>query len=125
MTLRKRLVFFGGGALMGTLIALFILDKKDVTFDYGPNARVLKTLRTKQRVFDQQAYQFFVNQQIDTSNIELFLTEADVVFSKSKPREKPCNFYHIETKFEDEKIGLYVKNCDTLVSIQKGFKLYE
>lgn len=122
MTLQRRLVYFGGGAIIGTFIALFIFKKKNVSFDYGPNARVLKTLRTKQRVFDDQAYQFFVNQNIDTAEVEFFLTKGDVDFSKSKPREKPCNFYHIETEYNNQKIGLYVKNCDTLVSIQKGFK---
>jgi len=102
---------------------LFILNKKEVTFDYLPNDRVLKTLRTKQRAFDNEAYEFFVSQRIDTANVELFLTYADVDFSKSKPREKPCNFYHIESEYKDQKIGLYVKNCDSLVTIQKGFKI--
>ena len=125
MTLRKRFLFFGGGAIVGTFIAFFILNKKNVSFDYGPNARVLKTLRTKQRTFDNQPYQFFVNQSIDTAQVELFLTHGDVDFSKSKPREKPCNYYHIETSYENQKLGLYVKNCDTLVTIQKGFKINE
>lgn len=123
MTLKRRLVYFGGGAIIGTFIALFILNKKDVSFDYLPNDRVLKTLRTKQRVFDNEAYNFFVNQHIDTSAVELFLTDADVDFSKSEPREKPCNFYHIETDYKGQKLGLYVKNCDTLVTIEKGFKI--
>jgi len=125
MRLRKRLVLFGGGAMIGTCIALFILNKKDVSFDYGPNARVLKTLRTKQRVFEDNAYQFFVNQNIDTAQVERLLTDADVDFSKSKPREKPCNYYHIESAYKRQKLGLYVKNCDTLVTIQKGFKINE
>ncbi len=117
------MVYFGGGAIIGTFIALFILKKKDVSFDYLPNDRVLKTLRTKQRKFDDKAYQFFVSQSIDTSNVELFLTHADVDFGKSKPREKPCNFYHIETEYKKQKLGLYVKNCDTIVTIQDGFKI--
>ena len=121
MTLRKRLVYFGGGAIIGTCIALFFLKKKDVSFDYLPNDRVLKTLRTKQRVFTDEAYQFFYNQGIDTSKVQNFLTDADVVFSKSQPREKPCNFYHIETTYNNRNLGLYVKNCDSLVTIQKGF----
>ncbi len=123
MTLKKRLLFFAGGALIGVFFVSIIFDKKDVTFDYFPNDRVLKTLRTKQRQFDDKALAFFKSQAIDTAQIEAFLTDADVDFGKSKPREKPCNFYHVESEFETKKIGLYIKNCDTLVTIQNGFNI--
>lgn len=123
MSLKKRLLFFGGGALIGVFFVWIIFDKKDVTFDYFPNDRVLKTLRTKQRVFDNKALQFFYAKEIDTAQIETFLTRGDVDFGQSKPREKPCNFYHIEADYNQKKIGLYVKNCDTLVTIQKGFEI--
>ena len=68
-----------------------------------PNDRVLKTLRTKSRVFEQKALTFFVEKDIDTAQIERFLTDANVNFSESKQRLKPCNYYQVETIYEQRK----------------------
>jgi hypothetical protein len=125
MSTRKRVVFFAIGLLIGIVFVQIIFDKKDVSFDYLPNDRVLKTLRTKQRQFDQKALSFFKEEGIDTSKIEYFLKESEVNFNKSRQREKPCNFYHIESKHDNMKLGLEVKNCDTLVTIKDAFKIIE
>lgn len=123
MSLTKRIFFFAIGISIGIVFVIIIFNKKDVSFDYLPNDRVLKTLRTKSRVFEQKALTFFVEKNIDTAQIERFLTDANVNFNESKQRLKPCNYYQIETIYDKEKIGLYLKNCDTLVTIQKAFKI--
>jgi len=125
MNLKKRLVYFAIGLGIGLVFVKIIFDKKDVTFDYLPNERVLKTLRTKPRIFDEKAILFFNQKDIDTSLIESFLSDADVNFKKSKPRQKPCNFYLIETQYQNDKLAVDVKNCDTLVTIQDVFKINE
>lgn len=123
MSIRKRILYFVIGLFIGIIFVQIIFDKKDVSFDYLPNDRVLKTLRTKQRVFDQKALSFFQQEQIDTSKIEFFLKESNVNFEKSRQREKPCNFYLIESEYKKMKLGFNIKNCDTLVTIQNAFKI--
>ncbi len=123
MSLKKRIAFFAMGLLIGIVFVKLIFGKKDVTFDYLPNDRVLKTLRTKQRVFSDNAYQFFYNQNIDTSVVESFLKEGDVNFSQSQQRQKPCNFYQIEKDIENKSYAIFVRNCDTLVTVEKAYKL--
>lgn len=123
MSIRKRILYFVIGLFIGIIFVQIIFDKKDVSFDYLPNDRVLKTLRTKQRVFDQKALFFFQQEQIDTSKIEFFLKESNVNFEKSRQREKPCNFYLIESEYKKMKLGFNIKNCDTLVTIQNAFKI--
>jgi len=123
MSIRKRIVFFTIGLFIGIIFVKIIFDKKDVSFDYLPNDRVLKTLRTKQRIFDQNALSFFQQEQIDTSKIDYFLKEAEVNFDKSKQREKPCNFYQIESDYQKMRLGFLIKNCDTLVTIENAFKI--
>jgi len=124
MSTRKRIIYFALGLIIGVIFVQIIFNKKDVSFDYLPNDRVLKTLRTKQRQFDQKALNFFQNEQIDTSKIEYFLTEAEVNFDESRQREKPCNFYQIESEYKTTKLGIQIKNCDTIVTIQDAFKIY-
>ena len=130
MSLKKRLIYFAIGLSIGIIFVQIILDKKGLSLtdyfsDYFPNGRVLNTLKSKQRVFDQKALTFFENEQIDTAKIEIFLTDANVDFSESKQRLKPCNYYQVEAIHKKEKIGLYLKNCDTLVTIERAFKINE
>ena len=47
MTLRKRVFYYGIGLAIGTLILMMIWDKKGLSVDYWPNARVLKDIRKK------------------------------------------------------------------------------
>ncbi|MBS3737846.1 DUF4258 domain-containing protein [Mesohalobacter halotolerans] len=125
MSLKKRLLYFAIGLSIGLVFVKIIFDKKDVSFDYFPNDRVLKTLRTKQRNFDDKALIFFREHTIDTSLIEEFLTSSDVNFKKSQQRKKPCSFYQIEAKHQNDLLAIQVKNCDTLVTIQNAFKINE
>ena len=55
MTFKQRLPFFLGGLTIGIIIVVFVFGKKNTTFDYGPNARVLKNIRIKERVFSEKA----------------------------------------------------------------------
>lgn len=123
MSTRKRIVFFAIGLIIGIIFVQIIFDKKEVSFDYLPNDRVLKTLRTKQRQFDQKALNFFTKEGIDTSKIEYFLKDSEVNFEESRQREKPCNFYQIESDYKKSRLGFKIKNCDTLVTIQDAFKI--
>ncbi|MGX1023704.1 hypothetical protein [Flavobacterium sp. CS20] len=125
MSLKKRILYFAVGLSIGLVFVKIIFDKKDVSFDYLPEDRVLKTIRTKQRVFDDKALLFFHQQNIDTSLIQSFLTDGNVNFNKSQQRKKPCNFYYIESKYQEDKLALNIKNCDTLVTIQNTFKINE
>lgn len=123
MSLKKRILFFAIGLFIGIIFVKIIFDKKDVSFDYLPNERVLKTLRTKHRTFEDKALLFFQEQSIDTSEIESLLTKAEVNFDKSQQRKKPCNFYYIESAHQNKTLALEIKNCDTLVTIQNAFKI--
>lgn len=123
MSLKKRLLYFAIGLSIGLVFVKIIFDKKDVNFDYLPNDRVLKTLRTKQRTFDDKALIYFQEQSIDTSLIESFLTIGEVNFDKSQQRKKPCNIYQIEANYQNTILAIGIKNCDTLVTIQNAIKI--
>jgi len=125
MSLKKRILYFAIGLFIGIVFVKIIFDKKDVSFDYLPEDRVLKTLKTKQRIFDDKALLFFQQNNIDTSLIANFLNEAEVNFSKSKQRKKPCNFYYLQTPHRQNTIAFNVKNCDTLVTILNAHKINE
>ena len=47
MNLFKRFIYYIIGVFFGSLVVYFIWKGKDVSFDYGMDARTLKTIRTK------------------------------------------------------------------------------
>lgn len=119
MQLLKRFGYYAIGLGFGAIIVLFIWKGKDVSFDYGMDARTLKTIRIKKRLFSENAQQVLMNSNIDTTTISTILKHGDVDFGKSKPRIKPCAEYFITGKDSLENIDIYVIRCDSTATIDK------
>ena len=119
MELKRRFTLFGFGFFIGILLLLFFLNGKDASCNYFPNARMLEILRNKERLIDSEVAKIMKDQQIDSTAIARFLSEGDIDFSKSKPRQEPCRYYWIDGFIKEQSASIYVENCDTLVTIQK------
>ncbi len=119
MKLLKRFLFYGIGLIIGSIFVYFIWEKKDVHFDYGPNARVLKTIRTDVRLFSDDAKESMRVIELDSVDIATILLDGDVDFGESSPRTKPCKTYVIHGNPKDKEITLIVKKCDTISTIDK------
>lgn len=119
--LLKRVGYYLVGVSIGSIFVYFFWNKKDATFDYGMDARTLKTIRIKKRLFSEDAKKVMQNSDIDTLKISTILHIGDVDYGKSKPRQKPCAEYYITGKRELENISLYVTRCDSTATIEKIF----
>lgn len=119
MHLLKRFGYYLIGIALGSLVVLFIWKGKDVSFDYGMDARTLKTIRIKKRLFSDSAQQTLATSKIDTATISTILNHGDVDFGKSKPRLKPCAEYFITGKDSLNHIDLYITRCDSTATINK------
>ncbi|MDY0779605.1 DUF4258 domain-containing protein [Tenacibaculum sp. IB213877] len=117
MQLLKRFGYYLLGVAIGVPVVLFFWKKKDVSFDYGMDARTLKTIRIRERIYSENAKETMTLHSIDTAQISKILQNGDVNFGKSKPRQKPCAEYYISGK----NIDLYVVRCDSTSTIDKVF----
>ncbi|WP_397446960.1 DUF4258 domain-containing protein [Polaribacter sp. R77954] len=117
--LLKRIGYFLVGVSISSIGVYFFWQKKNATFDYGMDARTLKTIRIKKRIFSDGAKKVMQNSNIDTTAVATILYTGDVNFGKSKPRQKPCASYYITGKKELENISLYVTRCDSTATIDK------
>ncbi|WP_440121647.1 DUF4258 domain-containing protein [Tenacibaculum sp. Ill] len=115
----KRVGYYLIGIALGSLVVLFIWKGKDVSFDYGMDARTLKTIRIKKRLFSDNAQQILTTSKIDTATISTILNHGDVDFGKSKPRLKPCAEYFITGKDSLNHIDLYIIRCDSTATVDK------
>ncbi len=119
MQLLKRIGYYLVGVSLGSIAVLFFWKQKNVSFDYLPNARTLKNIRVKERLFSEQATLKMLEKQIDTAMITRILKYGEVDFSKSKTNLKPCREYWIDAKNLQKEISLVVKNCDSTATITK------
>lgn len=118
MTFKQRLPFFLGGLTIGIIVVVFFLGKKETTFDYLPNARVLKNINTKERIYSDESLAIINSMQIDTSQISKILKKGNVDIL-NKIKTESCIEYNIEGKKELKNVTLTVENCKTTAIIKK------
>ena len=112
MKLVHRIAYYMGGFSIGLILLFFFLGGKRASCDYGPNARVLKNIRSKPRIFTESALRDAKTMQIDTSTIQQVLQDGDVLFSESITDLDSCNIYKINDKKNLSKhIIFIIKNC--------------
>lgn len=119
--LLKRIGYYLIGLSIGAIAVAFIWKNKNASFDYGMDARTLKTIRIRERKFSIDALQTLQDKKLDTAMISAILRNADVDFSKGKPRQKPCAEYFITGKNNYNHVSLYVTRCDSTATIEKIF----
>ena len=103
--------------IIGIIAVVFILGKKNTSFDYFPNARVLKNIRIKNRVFSEEVFALINSNKIDTATISQILKKGNVDI-RNKIKMDTCIQYKIKGKNELNTVLLTIKNCDSTAYIE-------
>jgi hypothetical protein len=122
MHIAKRFGFYGFGFVIGLLLLFFFLNGKKAGCDYGPDARTLKNIKFKQRVFSNQSLQDLEKNNLDTSAASTLLRIGDVNFGESNTKLDSCKVYVIEGFVNKINLKMRVQNCNktaTITSIVK------
>ncbi len=117
MILLKRFVFYFIGFSLGSIIVYFIWKGKNVSFDYGMDARTLKSIRTKKLIFSENTYVSMKNSMIDSTAVLFILSNGDVDFGKSNQHKKPCPEYAVSGYYKEKKMEFLVIRCDSFATI--------
>ena len=116
MGLTKRLLTFGIGFFIGVMLLIFFWNKKDVSFNYGPDARVIsQILKKDKQILERDVKDFLQVRDIDSSRFQEIIKNADIDFSKSKQHKKPCREFFLESDYKGKPIEFHVQLCDSLV----------
>lgn len=118
MKFKERLPYFLVGLFVGTFIAVFIFRKKNTEFNYGPNARVLKNIKTKKRIYSKNTLDVLKKSNLDTSIVSKILKNGDVDLWNKK-RLDTCISYEITGISNYENVTITVKNSDSIALIEK------
>ena len=118
MKLFKRFVFYGIGLLIGSIFVYFIWEKKNVQFDYGPNARVLKNIRIKTQMYSSEVLNKLSSTNLDSATISQILKNGNVDIW-DKIELDSCIQYNIKGRDSLKNITLTVLNCDSIATIER------
>ena len=126
MKLIERLGYYGLGLFFGIVILIFFLGGKKTSCDYSPNARVLKNIRIKEKIYSEESLAFFSKYRIDTAVVSNILNNGNVDFSESITNTEPCKTYRISGNHgHEENLLLTIKNCDSTATILHAKKVSE
>ena len=117
MHIAKRFGFYGFGFIIGLLLLFFFLNGKKAGCDYGPDARTLKNIKIKQRVFSKQSLQDLKQNNLDTSAVSSLLRFGDVNFGESNTKLDSCKVYVIEGYVKNANLKMKVQNCDKTATV--------
>ena len=118
MKLIHRIGYYLGGFSIGLIFLAFFLSGKRTSCSYGPDARVLKNISTKQLKYSNNSVEALNNKTIDSATISYVLKHGDVNFSKSNTKLDSCKVYVIEEDYNEQAIELTIENCDKIATIQ-------
>ncbi|CAI8312794.1 MAG TPA: hypothetical protein DCL52_04395 [Flavobacteriaceae bacterium] len=117
MNIAKRFGFYGFGFIIGLVLLFFFLNGKKAGCDYGPDARTLKNIKIKQRVFSTQSLQDLKKNNLDTATVSSLLKLGDVNFGESNTKLDSCKVYVIEGSVKKIKLKMSVQNCEKTATI--------
>ena len=81
----KRILYYLVGVAISSVGVYFFWQKKKATFDYGMDARTLKTIRIRTRLFTSTAINSMQKFGIDSLKISTILNNGDVDYGRGNP----------------------------------------
>jgi hypothetical protein len=116
----RRFRFFGIGFIISLFAVSFFWSKKKVQFDYGMDARTLKSITYRQKNYSPDLLKLIQgeNDSITNARMNEILMQGDVDFGKSKQHEKPAKYY-IVSNYNNEKLILWIERGDSTASIKR------
>ena len=122
MEFAKRLVWYLFGALIGIIfVYAWFGDRKDISFNYFPNARVKGDIQKKIINYNNETLILLSENNLDSTDISKLIVDGDVIFKKSNTKLDSCKTYFIE----NEKLNAIFENCDSIVNIISVNKIIE
>lgn len=119
MKFYQRFAYYIFGFSIGLVFLFFILNGKETSCSYFPNARVLKDLRSKPFHYSDVAKEKLTQKWVDTADIKKTLTYGDVDFDRSNIKQGSGKLYTVEGKnSKNEKITVEVINYSDKVVLK-------
>ncbi len=121
MRILHRVGYYIGGFSIGLVILAFFLNGKGTScqYDYGLDARVRKDIGRKALRYGNKSQEQMKILTLDSAAIKTLILKADVNFSQSDQRKKPCGIYILESSLDDKDYIMELENCNRFTTLLK------
>ena len=110
MSFLKRLLYYLFGFSIGLIFLFYFMGKKEATFNYSPNKRVLADIEKKKWIFKNDSLEIIKGNLIKDYNVD---------FSKSNVEMDSCKLYYLKNNSKNKKFYYWVKNCSKSAKFEK------
>ena len=114
-----RVGYYLGGFSIGLIILAFFLSGKKTTCSYSPNARVLKNIRIKERVYSESALNSLAQHDFDSTHVSQLFSSGNVDFGRSNTDLDSCKIYMITGEAKERSLEVLVENCDSIATVME------
>jgi len=114
MSFLKRLLYYLFGFSIGLIFLFYFIDKKEATFNYSPNKRVLADIDKKEWIFETNINSLNIKKGDLIKNFKVDFYQSDVELDT-------CKTYVLKNKIKNEKYYYKVKNCSKSAKFKKYF----
>lgn len=118
MKIIHRIGFYLGGFSIGLILLAFFLSGKRTSCAYGPNARTIKNISIKKRLYSETAISAMNTYQLDSIDVSFLIQSGEVNFSQSKTKDEGCKTYLIENELNERQVELTINNCDSVATLE-------
>lgn len=108
-----------GGFAVGLVILAVFLNGKRTSCAYFPDARVMRDIRIKERIYAPRALEELHRANLDTSLVTEILHSGDIDFGRSNTDREPCNLYLVTGEVREQNLELLFENCDSIATLRK------
>lgn len=104
------------GVGIGVILLMYFVGGSGASCDYayGPNARVLKNIRIKEKTYSPQVLEALSARMLDTADLHHIYQVGDVLFSESDTQRDSCRLYAIQATIKEQELKFRVENCDSV-----------
>lgn len=113
-----RFAYYFIGLIVGSIFVYFIWEKKNVVFNYLPNARLLSDISTKDLIYSTEFKQELNTNKIDTIIVNAILKNGNVDFW-NKIKLDSCIQYDIKGIKKLDHITLTIINCKNTTTVNQ------
>lgn len=119
MSLKKKLMYYAIGIILGIILVKAIWAKTGYKGTYFPSERIVSNIAKKQKKYSDSFTLQMKKEGVSQEMLEKKFEAQELEASVKNREAKPCKEYFLETSFFQKRYVFEVQNCDSVVHFQK------
>lgn len=118
----RRVMLFGLGFAISSVFVYFFMYRNRSLPAFWPAGKVKEKIEKSTRISDADEC-YYQCLGLNEAQLKASISQGEVHFRKSKPRQQPCSQYIIEAKDKaDQTVWLDIQSCDSTFAVSNAYR---